>query len=116
MAARRHLALVALFCLALAAAITMALIPHPPPVFDFLNDKCQHILAFATLTLLARLAWPAAPALRIAEHLSFLGALIEVTQALPSVHRDCDIRDWLADTAAILIVLAFAQGVRRLRN
>ena len=40
-------------------------------------------------------------AVRIGERLSFLGALIEVLQAIPELHRDCDIRDWIADTAAI---------------
>ena len=41
---------------------------------------------------------------RIAERLSFLGALIEVTQSIPALHRDCDIRDWIADTVAIVVV------------
>jgi hypothetical protein len=44
------------------------------------------------------------PRWRIAERLSFFGALIEVSQSIPSLHRDCDIRDWFADTAAILLV------------
>ena len=45
------------------------------------------------------------PRWRIAERLSFVGALIEVVQSVKWLHRDCDIRDWAADTIAILVVL-----------
>lgn len=83
------------------------------------DDKTQHMLAFAALSVLASLAFPVAPLSRIAERLSFLGALIEVVQAMPSIHRDCDIFDWLADTAAILaalsIVWVMRQRIRRPR-
>ena len=34
-----------------------------------------------------------------------MGALIEVFQAIPALHRDCDWRDWLADTLAVAGVL-----------
>ncbi len=95
----------ALFWLALVVAVTMAVLPHPPHLpIDRFGDKFEHSLAFATLTVLADFAFPAAPRLRIAERLSFLGALIEVTQSIPALHRDCDILDWIADTLAILAV------------
>ena len=107
----------ALFWLALAFALAMALLPHPPALpIDRLGDKFEHMLAFATLTLLADPAFPAMPRLRIAERLSFFGALIEVTQSIHALHRDCDIRDWFADTAAILVVtggLALWRGWRK---
>lgn len=107
----------ALFWLALAFALAMALLPHPPVLpIDRLGDKFEHMLAFATLTLLADPAFPAMPRLRIAERLSFFGALIEVTQSIDALHRDCDIRDWFADTAAILVVtgaLALWRGWRK---
>jgi hypothetical protein len=94
-----------LFWLALVFAVAMALLPHPPGLpIDRFGDKFEHMLAFGTLTLLADLAYPATPRLRIAERLSFLGAMIEVIQSIPALHRDCDIRDWIADTAAILAV------------
>ncbi len=106
-----------LFWLALVVAVTMALLPHPPRLpIDRFGDKFEHMLAFATLTLLADFAFPTAPRLRIAERLSFLGALIEVTQSIPSLHRDCDIRDWIADTLAILVmaaVLTVWRGARK---
>jgi VanZ family protein len=86
-------------------AVTMALLPHPPNVAE-VGDKYQHMAAFGTLTILYALAFPAAPLLQIGERLSFLGALIEVFQSIPSLHRDCDVMDWIADTFIIVVVLA----------
>lgn len=91
----------------------MALDPAPP---DFLppspSDKLEHMSAFAVLALLARLGFPRSPDWRILEHLSFLGALIEVAQALPFIDRDCDLFDWIADTMAIAAVLLLARLFR----
>ncbi len=110
---RRHLFL-ALFWAALVFAVTMALLPKPPATpIDRFGDKFQHMLAFATLAGLAVLAWPRAELLRVGERLSFVGALIEVTQAIPALHRDCDIRDWIADTVAIAAVLLVVAAWRR---
>lgn len=106
---------VALFA-AIVFAVTMALLPKPPhlPV-DQYGDKFEHMLAFATIALLAAFAYPGTPLIRIGEHLSFLGALIEVCQSMPILGRDCDIRDWIADTAAVAVVLLLVAAVRRAR-
>ncbi len=101
------------FWAALIFAVTMALLPKPPPVMGEMGDKYQHMLAFACLTVLASLAYAKATPLRIAERLSFLGALIEVLQSIPALHRDCQIMDWVADTGAILLTLAIVTLVRR---
>ncbi|WP_232834039.1 MULTISPECIES: hypothetical protein [unclassified Sphingomonas] len=91
----------------------MAFTPHPPhmPLPD--NDKVQHMLAFGTLTILAVAGWPRAELLRIGERLSFVGALVEVVQSIPALHRDCDIHDWLADTTVIVGVLLVVVAWRR---
>lgn len=102
------------FWVALIFAVTMALVPKPPAVLGEMGDKYQHMLAFATLAVLASAGYPRATWLRIAERLSFLGALIEVLQSIPALHRDCDIMDWLADTASILAALAVVALIRRL--
>jgi VanZ family protein len=94
-----------LFWLALVFAVVMAVLPKPPKlVIDSYGDKFAHMLAFATLTGLAGLGFPGASRWRMAERLSFLGALIEVTQSIPALYRDCDIRDWIADSLAIVVV------------
>ena len=98
---------------AIAFAVTMALLPKPPQIVPIANDKAQHMLAFATLALLAALAYPKAQLFRIGERLSFLGAMVEVLQSIPALHRDCDIRDWIADTIAICVMLLIVATVRR---
>ena len=75
-------------------------------------DKAQHFVAFYALTVLALLAFPRAHVLLPAAALSGFGALIEVVQGLPVVHRDCDWHDWLADTLAIAAVLVPMQLAR----
>jgi len=111
---RRTIVAAALFWTALLFAVTMALLPQPPHLpIDRFGDKFEHMLAFATLTVLATFAFPATPRWRIAERLSFLGALIEVMQSIPALHRDCDIRDWIADTLAIVVMTLLMARVRR---
>lgn len=104
---RFQLAMRLLFWLALIFAVLMADLPKPPKLpFDRFGDKFAHMLAFATLAGLAALGFPAAHRWRVAERLSFLGALIEVSQSIPALHRDCDILDWIVDTLAIVVVTA----------
>jgi|SRR5579859_2155197 len=102
------------FGAALVITLMMALLPHPPKLpIDSLGDKFEHSLAFVVLTVLAWMSFPRARLSRIGERLSFLGALIEVLQAIPSLHRDCDIFDWMTDTAAIVVVLVIVGACRR---
>jgi len=104
-----------LLAAALAFSVTMALLPRPPQLVD-VGDKWQHMTAFAVLALLAACAYPRQPLLRIGERLTFLGAMIELLQSIPSLHRDCDTVDWLADTAAIAAVLLLVAAWRRIRR
>ena len=104
-----------LFLAALVFTLAMAWLPHPPSVPGSPNDKIQHIAAFACLSLLGATAFPAFPLARLAERLSFLGAIIEVVQSIPALHRDCDIRDWIADTIAIIVVLLIVRAIRSAR-
>ena len=101
------------FGAALLFTLVMAWLPHPPHVPGNPGDKVQHVAAFLTLSILAAAAFPRARLLRIGERLSFLGALIEVVQNIPVLHRDCDILDWLADTLAIALALALVWYMRR---
>jgi hypothetical protein len=99
---------------AVSFAVIMATLPKPPKLamIDQFGDKFEHMLAFAVITLLAALAYPNVKLARIAERLSFLGALIEVAQSVPALHRDCDIFDWVADTVSILLMLTLVAIVR----
>ena len=103
------------FWAATAFAFVMAVIPHPPHVPGEPNDKVQHMLAFATLSLLGAWAYARAPLLKIAIGLSLFGALIEIVQAIPALHRDSDVLDWIADTIACAVVLLLVRWRRSRR-
>jgi VanZ family protein len=101
------------FWAATVFAFIMAILPKPPQLPGSPSDKVQHILAFVTLATLASLAYPGRSLLRIALYLSAFGAMIEVVQAIPALHRDSDVFDWIADTAAVAIVLFIVTAIRR---
>lgn len=107
-------AVLAVFAVALAFTLVMALLPHPPNPLRAMGDKYQHMLAFTTLSLLAAYGFPGVRLVTIGERLSFVGALIEVAQALPVINRDCDLFDWVADTGAIAVTLALVALVEHL--
>ena len=102
----------AIFWAAVIFAFVMAVVPHPPEVPGEPNDKVQHIIAFATLALLGSFAYPATTLVQLLLRLSLFGALIEVVQAIPALHRDSDVLDWLADTAAVIVVLLLVRWWR----
>ena len=95
----------AIFWAAACFAFIMAVLPPPPQIPGEPNDKVQHIIAFATLAALGSFAYFTAPITRLLIGLSLFGAVIEVVQAIPMLHRDSDVMDWIADTAAVLVVL-----------
>ena len=71
------------------------------------GDKIEHAVAFATLGVLGSFAYPRLSAVRLIVALSLFGAFIELAQATPLIHRDCDPLDWVADTSpASLVVVA----------
>jgi len=84
-----------------SAVVPPAQAPHLTPW-----DKATHFVAFYALTGLAVAAFPKRNLAVIAALLSAFGALIEIVQGLPAVHRDRDFWDWVADTIAIACALA----------
>ena len=101
-----------LFWAAALFAFVMALLPHPPHFRIEPSDKIQHVTAFATLGLLGAWAYPTAKAVKLLLWLSLFGAAIELFQAIPVLHRDSDVLDWLADTLASGVVLAIVSWWR----
>jgi hypothetical protein len=103
-----------LFWVALAFAVVMALLPHPPRMpTDRFGDKFNHMLAFSVLSALSVLAFPHISRWKIIWRLSIVGALIEVAQAIPFLHRDCDVRDWIADMLAVMVVMGVVTLITR---
>ncbi|WP_404482368.1 hypothetical protein [Novosphingobium sp. BL-52-GroH] len=105
-----------MFWAALVFAFTMAVIPHPPQFPGEPGDKLQHMAAFSTLAVLGVLGYPGVPKLKVALGLVALGAGIEIVQMIPSLHRDAEWLDLLADTCAILVMLGVATLVLRTRK
>ena len=106
----------ALFWLLALFALVMALVPHPPEVPGNPSDKVQHIVAFATLSLVGSIAYSRVKPLALLIALSLFGAFIEIAQAIPALHRDSDPLDWAADTfacAVVLLLVAWSRGRRR---
>jgi hypothetical protein len=91
----------------------MAILPHPPQVPGAPSDKMQHVIAFATLGLLGGWAYPGSAVLQFVLRLSLFGAFIELVQAIPALHRDSDVLDWVADTIACAAALALVRWWRR---
>lgn len=76
-------------------------------------DKVQHLLAFAVLTVLGLLAYPARR-LAVPAGLILYGALVEIAQHLSGV-RHGDPWDWLADAAGVLLGILLLQCFQRFR-
>lgn len=102
-----------LFWAAFLFAYAMAVIPSQQAVSLSPSDKVNHMIAFATLALLAGLAWPGLAWWKIAFGLVAFGALIEVTQAIPALHRDASWLDLVADAAALLVGILVARSITR---
>jgi VanZ family protein len=100
------------FWAALAFAFVMAVLPHPPQMPGDPSDKIQHIIAFVVLSGLAGAAYRRVRLVRMGIGLAAFGALIEIVQAIPILQRDSSILDWLADSAAIALVLLIVAWVR----
>ena len=58
-------------------------------------------------------AFPKLADWRLLAGLSLYGAVIEIVQLVPALNRDGDVIDWLADTAAVGVVLLLFRLARR---
>ncbi|HET9160546.1 MAG TPA: hypothetical protein VFN88_08035 [Caulobacteraceae bacterium] len=100
---------------ALALAVLVATCaPIPEPSGPQGSDKYEHFAAFYALALAAAVAYPRSPLWLTALLVSAYGGLIELIQALPFVHRDCNLYDFLADAAGAVAATAplYVSGLR----
>ena len=102
-----------LFWSAAIVAFVMAALPQPPQLPGEPSDKVLHVLAFTCLALLGRGAYPRLSGLKLIVGLSAFGGLIEVVQLIPSLHRDGEALDWVADTAAVVAAVLVTHLWRR---
>ena len=102
-----------LLCL-LAAVSWFAFVPSTPHDALPQLDKVRHLLAFASLALVASLGWPPAPRTTTLITLGLMayGLFIELMQTqLPT--RTGSVADWLADGIGIALGLLLHLALRR---
>jgi VanZ family protein len=104
----------ALFWMAMLAICWLAVTPVEPAVFEEIWDKWQHLAAFAALALLATLAWPQSRLTQLVERFALFGAMIELVQSIPALHRSCDILDWITDMIGTCVMLGLVALVRQI--
>lgn len=104
----RQAARIIFWCAAIFAYVC-ALAPGDPHIVAY--DKGNHMIAFGALAVLARLGWSQARALLIGAALVAFGAFIEVSQAVPLIHRDASWGDLAADTIAVVAGLVFGAAL-----
>ena len=93
---------------ALLFAYVDAILPGKDAISLSLWDKLNHMIAFFTITFLARAAYPRIPIFRLFVMMAAFGAFIELSQAIPFIHRDAEWDDWFADMVATLVGLIVA--------
>jgi hypothetical protein len=96
----------AVFFVALIFTCYSAVIPPAHAVQLVPWDKAEHFIAFYALSGLGAAAFPRRRLWVIGALLSAFGALIEIVQGLPMVHRDRDFWDWVADSLAVMAALS----------
>lgn len=99
------------FVLAACFTFVMALLPHPPQMPGQPSDKLMHMLAFATLGILGAHGFRRRSVLQLLVGLTLFGAMIELLQAIPSLHHESDVRDLIADMLAALLALVITRSI-----
>ena len=97
------------FWLLLGVILALALMPAENAPSVFAEDKSNHILAFFTLSLMARLLWPQARLPLLFLLLTLLGGAIELLQLAMGFGREADWLDFGADVLAIALGLLVAR-------
>jgi len=103
------------FWLAAGLALILAILPKGPQI-PGTSDKFQHILAFCTLAVLARLGFRNASDGLLALALFAFGAAIEVIQMQPVFQRHVQWDDLAADALAVAVTLGIMALVRTVQR
>lgn len=102
----------AAFATALVVTTVLMLVPSPGTASS--NDKVDHVLVFATLTLLG--AWAMVPTRWLVPGLIAYAALTELLQAAATEVRHGDLLDVAADLVGIAVGVLIAAAFRRARR
>lgn len=89
-----------IFWILLAIILVMSLMPEGDAPMIFADDKLNHILAFFTLSVMARVIWARAHAQNLFIMLMVFGGGIELLQWAMGFGRNADWMDFAADIMA----------------
>jgi VanZ family protein len=95
-------------------ALTHLPAPRLPPVR---NDKMAHFIGYALLAAALMISLRAAGRLSSRSAITVLaialayGAIDEWTQALPFIHRSCELGDWHADAAGAAVAVVVCSWI-----
>ena len=96
--------------IALCLIVTLAANVSPNLAsFGFQNDKLNHVLALAVITLMTIWALPGAGLVSIFVGLALFNAAIEMSQAVFDLGRTPSVIDWLTGVLASMVVLVLAK-------
>ncbi|WP_372966571.1 VanZ family protein [Marinobacter sp.] len=105
----------AMLFVSLAAILYLATTSNSYPIPASSNDKINHLIAFAELTIVTRLAWPRlSPCWYLPALLGFGFALEAIQATLP--YRDFSLADILADASGIALGMLPWPGIRQAKN
>lgn len=104
------------FFSAAAAALALASWPVPMQIPGGPSDTVQHAVAFAVLTVAARLAYPEVKWPIVLAGLAGFGLGIEAVQMIALLHRSPSWEDWLVDCLAVVATLAAMTIWQQVRN
>ena len=91
------------FWLLLGAVLAISIMPAEDAPAVFANDKFNHVLAFFTLSFMARILWSRTDATILFGMLSVFGGGIELLQLSMGFGRDADGLDFATDIVALAV-------------
>ena len=105
-----------LFWLLLGGILAISIMPPQDAPVVFADDKLNHILAFFTLSFMARILWSRVSSLILFGMLTVFGGGIELLQLAMGFGRDADWVDFAADVLAIALGMLLAHGINSMRS
>ena len=105
-----------LFWPLLGVILALSLMPAEDAPAVFADDKLNHILAFFTLSMMARWLWPRINFALLFVFLTAFGGAIELLQLAMGFGRDADWMDFAADIVAIALGMLAGSALANIKS
>ena len=104
------------FWLLFGLILALSLVPAEDAPTVFADDKLNHILAFFTLSMMARWLWPRINFALLFVFLTAFGGAIELLQLAMGFGRDADWMDFAADIVAIALGMLAGSALANIKS